>query len=63
MSYRAIQDECYEANLQLPKLGLVDLTFGNVSVVDRASAVFGIKPKRGGLREAEARKTLSVDRS
>ena len=44
MSYRAIQDECYEANLQLPKLGLVDLTFGNVSVVDRASAVFGIKP-------------------
>jgi L-ribulose-5-phosphate 4-epimerase len=44
MSYRAIQDECYEANFQLPKLGLVDLTFGNVSVVDRASAVFGIKP-------------------
>ena len=44
MSYRAIQDECYEANLQLPKFGLVDLTFGNVSVIDRASGVFGIKP-------------------
>ena len=44
MSYRAIQEECYEANLQLPKFGLVDLTFGNVSVVDRASGVFGIKP-------------------
>ena len=44
MSHRAIQEECYEANLQLPKFGLVDLTFGNVSVVDRASGVFGIKP-------------------
>jgi L-ribulose-5-phosphate 4-epimerase len=44
MSYRAIQDECYEANLQLPKFGLVDLTFGNVSVIDRGSAIFGIKP-------------------
>ena len=44
MSYRAIQDECYEANLQLPKFGLVDLTFGNVSVIDRTSGVFGIKP-------------------
>jgi L-ribulose-5-phosphate 4-epimerase len=44
MSHREIQEECYEANLQLPKFGLVDLTFGNVSVVDRASGVFGIKP-------------------
>ena len=44
MSYQAIQDECYEANLQLPKFGLVDLTFGNVSVIDRESGVFGIKP-------------------
>ena len=44
MSYRAIQEECYEANLQLPKFGLVDLTFGNVSVIDRGSGVFGIKP-------------------
>jgi L-ribulose-5-phosphate 4-epimerase len=44
MSHRAIQEECYEANLQLPKLGLVDLTFGNVSVIDRKTGVFGIKP-------------------
>lgn len=44
MIHRAIQEECYEANLQLPKFGLVDLTFGNVSVIDRASGVFGIKP-------------------
>jgi L-ribulose-5-phosphate 4-epimerase len=44
MSYQAIQEECYEANMQLPNFGLVDLTFGNVSVVDRATGVFGIKP-------------------
>ena len=44
MSYRSIQEECYEANLSLPKLGLVDLTFGNVSVIDRSAGVFGIKP-------------------
>ena len=39
-----IRQECCEANLALPKFGLVDLTFGNVSVIDRASGVFGIKP-------------------
>jgi L-ribulose-5-phosphate 4-epimerase len=44
MSYQAIQEECYEANLRLPEFGLVDLTFGNVSVIDRGSGVFGIKP-------------------
>lgn len=44
MNYRAIQEECCEANRLLPRLGLVDLTFGNVSVIDRASGVFGIKP-------------------
>lgn len=30
--------------MQLPNFGLVDLTFGNVSVIDRATGVFGIKP-------------------
>lgn len=42
--YRELKEECYEANLALPKFGLVDLTFGNVSVFDPAQAVFGIKP-------------------
>lgn len=44
MNYRAIQEECYEANLQLPRIGLVDLTFGNASVIDHAAGVFAIKP-------------------
>jgi len=44
MNIHDIQEECYEANLLLPKYGLVDLTFGNVSVLDRDGGVFGIKP-------------------
>ncbi|MCG8390883.1 MAG: L-ribulose-5-phosphate 4-epimerase [Cytophagales bacterium] len=43
-SYSSIKEECYEANMQLPKLGLVVYTFGNVSAVDRKSGVFAIKP-------------------
>ncbi len=43
-NYDDIKEECYEASLELPKFGLVDLTFGNVSVIDRESGVFGIKP-------------------
>ncbi len=42
--YAALKAECYEANLRLPRLNLVDLTFGNVSVADRDRAVFAIKP-------------------
>ena len=39
-----IREECCEANRALPKTGLVDLTFGNASVVDREEHVFAIKP-------------------
>jgi L-ribulose-5-phosphate 4-epimerase len=39
-----LREECWQANRRLPELGLADLTFGNVSVIDRASGVFAIKP-------------------
>ena len=42
--YQALKQACYEANMQLPKLGLVLFTFGNASVVDRERSVFAIKP-------------------
>ncbi|MFD1469080.1 L-ribulose-5-phosphate 4-epimerase [Hymenobacter caeli] len=42
--YQALKQVCYDANMQLPKLGLVLFTFGNASVVDRANQVFAIKP-------------------
>ena len=44
MSYQSLKDECLQANLDLPKTGLVDLTFGNVSVADPERRVFAIKP-------------------
>ena len=42
--YQSLKEECFEANMQLPKLGLVLFTFGNVSAVDRSKGVFAIKP-------------------
>jgi L-ribulose-5-phosphate 4-epimerase len=42
--YNHIQEEAYEANMQLPKLGLVVFTFGNVSAADKSIGVFAIKP-------------------
>jgi L-ribulose-5-phosphate 4-epimerase len=42
--YAAIREECCEANRTLPQTGLVDLTFGNVSVLDADAGVFAIKP-------------------
>jgi len=42
--FDAIREECYAANTALPAAGLVDLTFGNVSVCDRETGVFAIKP-------------------
>jgi L-ribulose-5-phosphate 4-epimerase len=44
MSYDRIRQEAYEANMQLPRLGLVLFTFGNVSAADRSQGLFAIKP-------------------
>lgn len=42
--YEELKQECYEANMLLPKLELVIYTFGNVSCIDRKAGVFAIKP-------------------
>ncbi len=42
--YDLIRQSAYEANMQLPKLGLVLFTFGNVSAADRGQGVFAVKP-------------------
>jgi L-ribulose-5-phosphate 4-epimerase len=42
--YAQIRQSAYDANLQLPKLGLVIFTFGNVSICDRSQGIFAIKP-------------------
>ncbi|MBK1876349.1 L-ribulose-5-phosphate 4-epimerase AraD [Pelagicoccus mobilis] len=44
MNYKDIREECVAANKELQSLGLIDITFGNVSVLDPAAGVFAIKP-------------------
>lgn len=44
MNHRELREECCAANLRLPGAGLVDLTFGNVSVIDRTAGLIAIKP-------------------
>jgi len=39
-----LKREAYEANIALPKHGLINLTFGNASAVDRSKGIFAIKP-------------------
>lgn len=61
MKYDHIQQEAYEANMQLPKLGLVLFTFGNVSAVDRNLGVFAIKPSGVPYEELSPNKMVIVD--
>ena len=39
-----LKKQVYEANMELPKYGLVTFTWGNVSAIDRQSGLFVIKP-------------------
>lgn len=39
-----LKKEVYEANMLLPKYGLVTFTWGNVSGIDREKGMFVIKP-------------------
>ena len=41
---KELKREAYEANMQLPTLGLINLTFGNASAIDREAGIFAIKP-------------------
>ena len=58
---RELQEECYEANLLLPKYQLIDLTFGNVSVADPAQRIFAIKPSGVDYAVLKASDMVVVD--
>ena len=60
-SYQDIKEQAYEANMQLPKLGLVLFTFGNVSAADRAKGVFAIKPSGVPYGDLSPEKMVIVD--
>jgi L-ribulose-5-phosphate 4-epimerase len=61
MNYRSIREEAFEANMQLPKLGLVLFTFGNVSAADTEKGVFAIKPSGVPYEELSPEKMVIVD--
>ena len=42
--FTELKREAYEANVALPRHGLINLTFGNASAIDRAKGAFAIKP-------------------
>lgn len=59
--YDKIKQAAYKSNMQLPELGLVLFTFGNVSVVDRELKVFAIKPSGVPYKDLSADKMVIVD--
>lgn len=44
MAYQALKQAVYQANLDIVEAGLVELTWGNASAVDRSAGVLAIKP-------------------
>ena len=59
--YLQLKEEAYDANMQLPALGLVLFTFGNVSAADRKQGVFAIKPSGVPYSELSPDKMVIVD--
>jgi L-ribulose-5-phosphate 4-epimerase len=59
--YEHIREAAFEANKQLPRLGLVLFTFGNVSAADRDDGVFAIKPSGVPYEDLTPEKMVIVD--
>jgi L-ribulose-5-phosphate 4-epimerase len=59
--YKTIKEAAYEANMRLPKLGLVLFTFGNVSAADRQLGVFAIKPSGIAYEKLSPKDMVIVD--
>ncbi len=60
-SYTALKEECYYANMELNRLGLVIYTFGNVSAADRKRGVFAIKPSGVPYEEMQPHDMVVLD--
>ena len=57
----ALKQEVYEANMMLPKLGIVTFTWGNVSGIDRKQGLFVIKPSGVPYEELKPEDMVVVD--
>ena len=59
--YLDIRESAYKCNMQLPELGLVLFTFGNVSAADRSLGVFAIKPSGVPYEDLSPENMVIVD--
>lgn len=59
--YAHIRQAAYDGNMQLPQLGLVIFTFGNVSAADHELGVFAIKPSGVPYDDLTPGKMIVVD--
>jgi L-ribulose-5-phosphate 4-epimerase len=59
--YQYIQEAAFEANMSLPKMGLVIFTFGNASVSDPDLGIFAIKPSGIPYADLSAKDMVIVD--
>lgn len=59
--YLDIRESAYKGNMQLPELGLVLFTFGNVSAADTSLGVFAIKPSGVPYEDLSPENMVIVD--
>lgn len=58
---KQLKENVYTANLELPKSGLVILTWGNVSGIDREKGVIAIKPSGVDYNNMKAEDMVIID--
>lgn len=56
-----LKREAYEANQALPRHGLINLTFGNASAIDRSRGIFAIKPSGVDYTDLKPNHMVLVD--
>ena len=56
-----LKREAFEANTSLPRHGLINLTFGNASALDRKRGIFAIKPSGVGYEDLRPSDMVLVD--
>ena len=58
---KSLREAVYEANMELPRRGLVTYTWGNVSAVDRAAGLVVIKPSGVEYEDLSPDKLVVLD--
>ena len=60
-NFAKLKQQCFQANLDLVKHGLVISTFGNASIIDRSQGVFVIKPSGIDYNEMKPENMVVLD--